>query len=197
MADVLGKSLIAFSGPILYQLFVFCLNEGSIHEIDSFITLSRRILPILPQSHPHHPLSVLCLGFARFKRYMLSNQKEDLAKSIFHLTESTLLPPRSWLEHGPLVLHALFLLARALVQRSKVSNQLEDAIYAAKYLPHLRDQPHAAFGFPRHAITALLVDVLAFQVESEASDVVQCIEEIALLCHELLTLDAIGKNLLR
>ncbi len=126
----------------------------------------------------------------RLRRHELLNQREDLDKFIFHLTEGILLPPHSWLEIGPMILCALFTLAQALARRSKMSNQPEDAIYAAKYLRHLRDQPHSSFNLPRHEVTSLLVDVLAFQVELEASNVVQCIEEMAVLCHELLTLDA-------
>jgi len=71
-----------------------------------------------------------------------------------------------------------------------VSKQPEDAIYVAKYLRHLRDQPHAAFGVPHDKVTALLVDVLAFQVKLEANNVEQNLGNLAVLCHELLTLDA-------
>ncbi|KAH9057541.1 CHAT domain-containing protein [Lactarius vividus] len=68
-------------------------------------------------------------------------------------------------------------------------NLLEDAVYAAKYLRHLRNRPHAASVSSRHQITACLVDVLAFQVVLEAGNVVQCIEEMSTLSHELLTSD--------
>ena len=70
-----------------------------------------------------------------------------------------------------------------------MSNQPEDAIYAAKYLRHLRDQPHQAFGFPRHRVAKLLLDALAFQVESKAGNVMQNVGEMAVLCRELLTSD--------
>ncbi|KAH9024168.1 hypothetical protein EDB85DRAFT_1894473 [Lactarius pseudohatsudake] len=69
-----------------------------------------------------------------------------------------------------------------------VFRQYEDAIYAARYLRYLRDQPQ--FGFRRHEVTASLVRALAYQVELEARNVMQCIEEMAVLCRELLTLDA-------
>lgn len=91
-----------------------------------------------------------------------------------------------------MIFQALFLLAFALLRRSKGSNQTEDATYAAKYLCFLRGRPHAALGFPRHAVTTLLVGVLAFQAELGAvvDKAVQNIEELAVLCHEHLTLDA-------
>ncbi len=128
---------------------------------------------------------------ARIRRFSLSDEVDDLNKSVLHLTESILLPPQSWLEDGPLILRALFLLAFALWGRSVVSGLPEDAIYAAKYLRHLRDRPHAAFGFP-HLVAGLLVDVLASQVEMKAGNVMQNIEEMTALCHELLTSDLSG-----
>ncbi|KAF8267574.1 CHAT domain-containing protein [Lactarius quietus] len=134
--------------------------------------------------------SVLCLAEMRLQRHTQSNQKEDVDKAILHLTEAILFPPRSWLEHDTTILAALFLLALALVQRLIEYKLPEDAIYAAKYLRHLRDQPHREFGFPRVDVTTLLVNVLYFQVKLEAGSVVQNIEEMAVLCHELLTSDA-------
>jgi CHAT domain-containing protein/tetratricopeptide (TPR) repeat protein len=117
----------------------------------------------------------------------LSNQREDLEKAIFHLTESTLLSSHLRPEHRPIILQSLFFLSFALFKRSEFSNQPAHAIYAAKYLRHLRDQPHQAFGFPRHRVTKLLVDALAFQVASKAGNVTQNIGEMAALCRELLT----------
>jgi CHAT domain-containing protein len=142
------------------------------------------------QSDSPRLLSLLGLAMTRLQRHTLSNQREDLDKAILHLTQSILLPPSSWLEHGPMILTALFLLALTLVRRLVSSKMPEDAIYAGKYLHYLRHQPLTAFGFPPHAVTTLLVDVLKFQVEFGAGNVVQNIEEIAVLCHELLTSDA-------
>ncbi|KAH9171430.1 hypothetical protein EDB89DRAFT_1906903 [Lactarius sanguifluus] len=102
--------------------------------------------------------------------------------SIPHFAESILLP-HSWLERGRMILETFFYLAPLV--RSKLSHQSEDAIHAAKYLHHLWDQPHQVFGVPRHAVTAFLVEALAFQVELEAENV---IGETVVLCRELLTL---------
>ena len=120
---------------------------------------------------------------------MLSNQKDDLDKAIIHFTKSILLPPHSWLRHGPLILRALLFLAHALVKRSILSNQPEDTIYAAKYLRHLRERPHQRFGIPRREVTELLVEALAFQVKSEAGNAMEGIREMSVLCQELLTSD--------
>ncbi|KAI9441131.1 CHAT domain-containing protein [Lactarius psammicola] len=127
----------------------------------------------------------------RLQRHMRSNEREDLDKAILHFTESLLLAPHSWLEYdGQLILTVLFRLAFALIKRSEVSNQPEDAICAAKYLRHLRHQPHSPFSVPRHRVTTTLVHALASQVELEAGNVMQNIEEMAVLCRELLTLNA-------
>ncbi|KAH9014131.1 CHAT domain-containing protein, partial [Lactarius deliciosus] len=162
---------------------------GSIHEVDSFITRYQHFLSASPRSNPLRPAYVFGLAITRLKRYRLLNRREDLEKAIFHLTELMLFLPSSWLEHSPIVLRALFFLAFALLKRSKVSNQPEDAIYAAKYLRHLRDMPHREFRFPRHWVTKLLVDALAFQVESKVGNVMQNVGEMAILCRELLTSD--------
>ena len=162
---------------------------GSIHEIDSSITHYQRSLSILSRSDPRRSKFVLSLALNRLERHILSNQMEDLDKSIVHLTETILLVPRSCPEHGPMILQALFYLAKALVMRSKVSKQPEDAIYATRYLFHLRCQPHEISGVPRHQVTMFLMDALSFQVELEAGNVMQNIRDMAVLCHELLTLD--------
>ncbi|KAH9032359.1 hypothetical protein EDB83DRAFT_2554855 [Lactarius deliciosus] len=160
-------------------------NEGS---IEPFIIQSQQFLSMSSQYDPLRPAILFDLAATRLKRHVLLNQREDLDGSILHLTESILLLPHSWLRRGPYILAAFFLLASVLLKRSKVSNQPEDASEAAKYLCYLREQLHEA-ACPRHAVTTLLVDALAFQVELEACDVMQKIGEMAALCRELLTLD--------
>jgi hypothetical protein len=85
-----------------------------------------------------------------------------------------------------MILSALLPLAGALLLRSNVSEQPEDAICATKYLSHLRDQPHEIPRVPRYQVTALFVDALALQVELEAGNVMQDIREMAVLSRELL-----------
>ncbi|KAI9432880.1 CHAT domain-containing protein [Lactarius psammicola] len=158
----------------------------SIHEIDSKITQSEHNLSISSRFDPRRHLTVFYLAMLRLLRHMRSNQREDLDKAILHFTESLLLTPRSWLENGRLILTALFHLAFALLKRPKVSNQPEDVVYAVKYLRHLRDQPHPPFCVPRHRVTTILVDALAFQVKLGAGNVTQDVEEMAVLCRELM-----------
>jgi CHAT domain-containing protein len=130
------------------------------------------------------------LASLRHRRYILSNQREDLDKAIVHYTESILLPTPSCLQHCPFVLHTLFHLANALALRSHLTKQPEGVITATKYLFHLRDQPHEIPCISRHQATELLVPTLALQVELGVGNVMQSIREIAILSRELLTVEA-------
>jgi CHAT domain-containing protein len=129
------------------------------------------------------------LASLRRRRYILSNQREDLDKEIVHHTESILLPPPSCLQQGPFVLHILFHLAFALSLRSQVTKQPGDVIAASKFLLHIRDQPHEIPNISRHRVTDLLVVSLALQVKFGAENVIQNIREIAILSRELLTVE--------
>ena len=115
---------------------------------------------------------------------MLSIQRDDLDKAIFHFTKSILL---SSTQQGPTVLQALFYLSLSLFLRSNTCNQPDDAIYATKYLFHLRDQPHAIPDVPRHYVTGWLVEALALKVKWESGNVMQDIREMAVLSRELFT----------
>src|SRR6266404_1704185 len=159
----------------------------SIDEIDSFIMHSQSFLSGLHRSHPLRLTCIYRLATVRLDRYALSNQVEDLDKSIILLTESILLPSYSWLEHDPTILQALLLLASTLIKRSEISQQPQDSIAAAKCLRHLLYQPHGALGVPRHLVATMLVEVLAFQVELKVGDVIRSVGEMADLCRELLT----------
>ena len=155
---------------------------------------------MLPDLPPSHPIQFNCnnrLGILRLFRYRLSNQVEDLDKSIFHLTQVIRFPPLSWPDDSPrqTIGQASFHLAFALIKRSGLSKLPEDAILAAEYLRRLRDQPpHRPPGCPRHPVTETLVDALAIQVELEAGNVMENIGEMAVLCHELLTSDTSSAN---
>ncbi|KAF8258271.1 CHAT domain-containing protein [Lactarius quietus] len=137
---------------------------GSIDEIDSDITQYQDILSILSRSDPCRFLFLLELAKRREERFLLSNQREDLDKSICHFTESILLLPLWLLEPCPIFLGFFFFLASALLMRSKVYKQPDDAVYAAKYLFHLR-------------IARLLV--IALEMNLETVNVMQSIREIA------------------
>jgi CHAT domain-containing protein len=147
------------------------------------------MLSTLPRYHPLRPRCAGLLAWRLLKRYELFNQKEDIDKSILYFTESLLLSPLSWLAHGPMIVKFLFLLACSLLMRLRASKEPEDAISAAKCFRLLRDPAHPPFTFSRQSVTASLLITLAHQMELKASDVVQTLEEMAVLTHELLTSD--------
>ena len=168
---------------------------GTIREIDFFIASYQWFLCVLPRSHPVRPGFIHMLALARFQRHGLSNQKDDLDKAILYLTELMPLQPWSRLEPESHILPMSFSLAITLYSRAIKFKQPEDAISAAKYLRHLRDQPHEVVGVPRYEVSSFLVDALAYQVELEAGNIMQNIGEMAVLCRELLTLDMSDSNI--
>ena len=138
------------------------------------------------------PLLVFAVALGQLHRYKLSKQREDLNRAIVYFTGSILLPPLSWLRHGPFfrpfILDALYFLAHALVLRSNVDRQPEDAIDATKYLIHIRNQPQESTNILPHEITGFLLDALVLQVALKAGNMMQNLREIAVLSRELFIL---------
>ncbi|KAF8260782.1 hypothetical protein EI94DRAFT_1789794 [Lactarius quietus] len=161
--------------------------RGSIYAIDSSITQFQQRLAISSQSHPLRLFSLLGLATMRFQRHLLSEQREDLDKSILHFAESMFLSPRLWSERGPLILQSFFYLASALLKRSQLSQQTQDAIFAAKYLRYLLNQPFIEV--PRYLLITMLVEALDVQVNLKAGNEMQNIGEMTVLCRELITSD--------
>ena len=98
------------------------------------------------------------LALQLLERFLLSNQKDDIDKTILYLTESLLLSPLSWLAHGLMIVEALFSLAHSLLERSNLSEEPEDAIYVAIYFRYLQDLAQTPFAtLQRQRVTALLL----------------------------------------
>ncbi|KAH9052213.1 CHAT domain-containing protein [Lactarius vividus] len=110
----------------------------------------------------------------------------DNLKEILHLAESTLLHWQSLPEPKHII---QFFSALTLALHEHSEKHPEHAVYATKYLRHLRNQPHTASGFSRRVVTTSLVNVLVTQGISEGSNILQNIEEMAVLCRELLASD--------
>ncbi|KAH9160814.1 hypothetical protein EDB89DRAFT_2081264 [Lactarius sanguifluus] len=161
----------------------------SITDIDDRIAIAQNVLSRHPRSHPEHIKGVHTLADARFARYKLSQQKEDLDKSILHCTEAILLQPVSWDGLSPYIVELLFDLAFALLRRSERFERPEDVKYAIKYLRYLRGMPVPldSLGLPGNVVTRSLVKALAVQVKLESGDGTRNIEEMVALCRELLT----------
>ena len=114
-------------------------------------------------------------------------QQDDLDKSILHLTKSLLFSPLSWLPLGPLIFDVLYYLALSLLERSRGSKEPEGAIYAAIYLRYLRNSAHIPLTIQRQQVTASLVQTLGLQIDLEASDGAQTLEEMTALTQELIS----------
>jgi len=83
----------------------------------------------------------------------------------------------------------LFSLSKALFHRSLKYGRVEDVVYCVQCLHYLRDQSLKAPGVTRNEVTALLIHVLALQVELEPGNVIHGVDEISVLCRALLSSD--------
>ena len=106
MVGLLGMSLtpsLPFQArfvPTVSQLIVQDLSTKSIHLSPIFSNVSSYHLG---QTLFAFPLFLVWL-WRDSGEHMLSNQREDLDKLILHFTKS-ILTPRSWLKHGPMIFH--------------------------------------------------------------------------------------------
>ncbi|KAH9059554.1 hypothetical protein EDB87DRAFT_1735380 [Lactarius vividus] len=94
------------------------------------------------------------------------------------------LPPVSWAGFSLNIVEFLFYLASALLQRTKTLEQPHDIKYSIKYLRYLRGLSLDYFDLPKNIVATSLIRALI--IESEAYDWVQNIEEMMVLCRELL-----------
>ncbi|KAI0298414.1 hypothetical protein B0F90DRAFT_718137 [Multifurca ochricompacta] len=166
-------------------LNTFALKYGS-----TGITFLQHSLPSFPRFHPMRRTCLQTLAMARFVRHHLSDQKEDLDKSITHFTEAIFLSYRSFDMPSLNLVQVFFRLASALLRRAKQFEQLEDATYSTNYLRHLRTLPLESFDILRDEVTTSLVRALAIQVEFRVGDGIRDIQEMVVLCRELLTSDS-------
>ncbi|KAH9162883.1 CHAT domain-containing protein [Lactarius sanguifluus] len=158
----------------------------SITDIDDRIANLRIVLSRHPRSNSEYIIGVHTLAMARFVRYKLSQQKEDLDKSILHHTEAILLPPVSRDGYPLNIVKLLLYLAFALLLRSEKFEQPEDVKYSIAYLRYLRRLPLDSFDLSKHTVTTLLIRALGVQVHLEAGDGTQDVNEMVDLCREFL-----------
>ena len=168
------------------------LITESIAEIDRDITILQNSLSLYPRSHTEHINCIYKLAEARRNRYQLSEEKDDLDKSILHHSMAIFLSPVSY--DGLLlrnVFSLLFNIAHALIERSVRFEQHEGIKYAIEYLRFLRGSTLDSFDVPRSFVTVLLVRGLGIQNQNHAGDRngTREIEETVVLCRELLTSD--------
>ncbi|KAI9449393.1 hypothetical protein F5148DRAFT_1153151, partial [Russula earlei] len=126
------------------------------------------------------------LAMARRERYQLSKQQDDLEQAIVHCTELVFLP-LPWHHGCPLTVFGIFyFITSALSFRPLESKRPEDVKWCIRSLRYLYKQPLAAFNIPPSHVSAILVLQLAHRMKLESRDDVQDIEEVAILCLELL-----------
>jgi hypothetical protein len=94
--------------------------------------------------------------------------------------------PLPWDPRCHNIIQIFFHLTIALVHRANDSKRPEDVTRSIIHLRYLRGQSLEAFNIPPNRVTGLLLDALEIQVEMRLGDVRQDIEEMAVLCHELL-----------
>ncbi|KAH9025946.1 CHAT domain-containing protein [Lactarius pseudohatsudake] len=160
--------------------------ELSITDIDDRIKKIQNAASWFPRPHSLHIIGVHSLAMARFARYELSREKEDLDRSILHFTEAILLPPVSRDRPFLNIVDHLFALARALLYRSEKFERPEDVKYSIEYLRYLRRLPLDSFDLSKHTVTTFLIRALCVQLRLEAGDGTQDVNETVDLCREFL-----------
>jgi tetratricopeptide (TPR) repeat protein len=158
-----------------------------IADIDRDITTLQNSQSLYPRSHSERNTWVYKLCKVRWERYLLSQDKEDLDKTIVHCTEAIFLPPVSWAYHPGNIVHLLVDIAFGLLKRFEEFKQPHDIKYSIEYYQYLRGLPLESFDVPRHHVTTSLIRALGVQVGSEAGDGTRKIKEIVVYCRELLT----------
>ena len=114
---------------------------------------------------------------------------DDLEQSIACLTEAIFLPlPRDRLFQDHIV-QIFFVLTIVLVLRAAKFRRPEDVTRSIIYLRYLRGRSPEVFGIPLNELKINLVRALRTQVEIGLGNGRQDIEEMAVLCHELLKTD--------
>ncbi|KAI0303328.1 CHAT domain-containing protein, partial [Multifurca ochricompacta] len=121
------------------------------------------------------------LATTQHTRYGLSDDEEDLDKAILHFTEMVFLP-HPWVVSSKNIVQIFFSLASALLHRLAKFKRPEDAKFLIEYLRYLRDQPLEVLDVPRNEVTGFLIEL-------GPDDMMKDIDEVVILCRELLTSD--------
>ena len=136
------------------------------------------------------------------ERFKSSHDGRDLDASILQYVHAIFLPYHHPPEYrqGTSMTAIFIRLLRLLILRSENSKQPSDVRYSTKCLRYLRDQSFKIEEFNttpliRNEVTAALVCALALQAELEHGNAMHGIEEMSILCRELLSSDAMEQTL--
>src|SRR6266851_6512136 len=140
-----------------------------LRERDAEISSYQHALSLLPRSAPTHASYVYGLATARLKRYLLSNEQDDLEQSILGFTEAILSLPFPL--PFPKINQALHSLTLATFRRAMESKHPEDVKYSVIYLRYWRGLPHDVHNPIFFPVTSFLVSALAFQAKLGLGDV--------------------------
>jgi len=164
-------------------------------DIDNYIFQAQNELLPLPRADPSRSPYLTTLAVARLARYELTDENEDLEESVSHSVQA-ILPFDPHIGRGSHVVTAFFYLAVSLFHRSHKLKRLDDSKHCVGYFRYLRDQSLETTRVTRNRITTAFTRALANQVQMGSMDPTQNIEEMAILCWELLRLDASDRLLL-
>ena len=168
----------------------------SLLEIDDDILQIRNILSPLPQADPRRSTYLAILAGARSMRYELTDENEDMEESISRSVEAILSFDPHIGHDSHVVVTTFFFLADSLFRRSVKLKRLDDSKRSLRYFRYLRDQSLETPRVTRSHITTAFAQALANQVRMGSIDPTRNVEEMAILCCELLRLDASDKLLL-
>ena len=118
----------------------------------------------------------------------MSIDPDDFEQSTLRFTEAIFLP-LPWDRCPFNIIQIFYVLALALVSRANEFRRPEDVTRSVIYLRYLRGQPLEVFKVPPNRVNAMFAIALGLQATMKLGDVKQNIEEMAVLCHELLKSD--------
>jgi CHAT domain-containing protein len=164
---------------------------ASLPELEDKISHYHGILSSTPRPHPERSDQLHNLAGLLSSRFDLSDEKGDLDKCILYLTEAILLPHLPLDPPGDSIVQMLFDLASILLRRSQESEQPEDVQSSVIYFRYLRDhfQSIETFDISRAELATYLVVALSLKVELGIGDAMEDIQEMTVLCRELLDPD--------
>ena len=190
------KSILDGSDVCVRELLAYFSFIGDVCTLNSITSHRQNILWPLSRSHPRRQAGLYHLGrglllrHKRRKSSSSSSPNDDLGQSILHLTEALFLPICASSEFGVNIIDIFSELASALVQRSKRSNNLEDANFAIQFLRCLPGQPNNS-GIPQYKMMISLIEALGIRAALfESSDGMQDIKDIITTCDGLLDSDS-------
>ena len=126
---------------------------------------------------------------ARLARYELTDENDDLEGSISRSVEA-IFSSDPQIGRDSHVVIAFFFLADSLFRHSVKLKRPDYSNHCLRYFHYLRDQSLETSHITRDRITTAFTYALANRVQMESIDPMRNIEEMAILCHELLSLDA-------